>query len=67
MLFSFATTQSHFLFNDFIYDQIDGVAKGSPLAPILANLFMGNHEKYWLDNYKGSKIITYRKCVDDIS
>ena len=45
MLFSFATTQSHFLFNDFIYDQIDGVAMSSPFAPILANLFMGHHEK----------------------
>ena len=45
MLFSFATTQSYFLFNVFIYDQIDGVAMGSPLAPISANLFMGYHEK----------------------
>ena len=24
-----------------IYDQIDGVAFGSPLAPLLANLIMG--------------------------
>ena len=66
MLFSFATTQSHFLFNDFIYDQIDGVAMGSPLAPILANLFMGYHEKSWLENYKDSKISIYRRYVDDI-
>ena len=26
------------------YDQIDGIAMGFPLAPILANLFMGHHE-----------------------
>ena len=64
MLFSFATTQSHFLFNDFIYDQSDGVAMGSPSDPILANLFMG-HEKYSLDNYKRWKIIICRRYVDD--
>ena len=29
------------LFNGSFYDQIDGVAMGSPLAPVLANLFMG--------------------------
>ena len=66
MLFSFVTTQYHFLFNDFIYDQIDGVAMGSLLAPILADLFMGHHEKSRLENYKNSKILIYRRYVDDI-
>ena len=66
MLFSFATTQSHFLFNNFIYDQIHGVAMGSPLAPILADLFMGHHETSWLENYKDWKILIYRGYVDDI-
>ena len=44
-LFTVATAQTHFLFNGSFYDQIDGVAMGSPLAPVLANLFMGHHEK----------------------
>ena len=39
-LFTVATAQTHFLFNGSFYDQIDGVAMGSPLAPVLANLFM---------------------------
>ena len=30
--FSIATSETHFLFNCKIYDQIDGVAMGSPLA-----------------------------------
>ena len=34
-LFSFATAQTHFLFKGSFYDQIDGVAMGSPLAPVL--------------------------------
>ena len=28
-----------------------GVAMGSPLAPILANLFLGFHEETWLNNF----------------
>ena len=44
-LFEFATSGTHFLFDGNYYDQIDGVAMGSPLRPILANLFMNFHEK----------------------
>ena len=33
-LFTIATSQTHFLFNGSFYDQIDGVAMGSPLAPV---------------------------------
>ena len=40
-LFKFATSGTHFLFNGNCYDQIDGVAMGSPLGPVLANLFIG--------------------------
>ena len=47
-LFIYATSKTHFLFNDSIYDQIDGVAMGSPLAPVLANLFMGHYEHKWI-------------------
>ena len=48
------------------YDQIDGEAMGSPLAPVLANLFMGHHEKRWLENYNiNSGIEFHRRYVDD--
>ena len=40
-LFLFATSQSHFLFNNKCYNQIDGVAMVSSLAPVLSNTFMG--------------------------
>ena len=36
----------------------------SPLAPVLANLFMGQHEKRWLENYN-SGIEFYRRYVDN--
>ena len=64
-LLRFATAQTHFLFKGSIYDQVDGVSMGSPLAPVLANLFMGHNEKDWIENYKGSKTLFYRRYVDD--
>ena len=48
-LFIYATKETHFLFDSNMYDQIDGVAMGSPLGPALANLFMGHHECNWLN------------------
>ena len=65
-LFKFATCETHFLFNGKFYDQIDGVAMGSPLAPVLANLFMGHNEKLWLENFQGTPPSYYRRYVDDI-
>ena len=37
------------MFNSKFYNQIDGLAMGSPSAPVLANIFMGFH-KSKLDN-----------------
>ena len=65
-LFNFATAQTHFLFKGSFFDQTtDGVAMGSPLAPGLVNLYMGYHERIWLENYKDSSILFYRRYVDD--
>ena len=64
-LFSFATAETHFLFKGSFYDQNDGVAMGSPLAPVLANLFLGHHEKIWLEQYQGPEVLFYRRYVDD--
>ena len=43
-LFLFATSQTHFILNNKFYNQIDGVAMGFPLAPVLANIFIGFYE-----------------------
>ena len=39
-LFLFTTSHTNFIFNSKFYNQINGVAMGSPLAPFLANIFM---------------------------
>ena len=54
-LFLFATSQAHFIFNSKFYNQIDGVVVGSPLAPVLANIFIGFHESKWLNEYNLKK------------
>ena len=64
-LFQFATSQTNFLFNGSKYDQVDGVAMGSPLAPILANIFMGYHEKGWIRNYNYGGLLYCKRYVDD--
>ena len=39
---------------------------GSPLAPVLANIFMGFHESKWLNEYNLNKSKFYLRYVDDI-
>ena len=54
-LFLFTTLQTHFIFNSKVYNQIDGVAMGSLLDPVLPNIFMGFHESKWLNEYNFNK------------
>ena len=54
------------MFKDKFYDQIDGVAMGSPLGSVLANLFMGYNEQKWLQPFEECELILYRRYVDDI-
>ena len=47
-LLEFATKRSFFIFNGKFYNQIDGIAMGSPLGPTLANVFLCHWEQIWL-------------------
>ena len=62
-----ATTESSFIFDNKHYNQIDGVAMGSPLDPTLANAFLSHYEKIWLKECSSQfKPVVYRHYVDDI-
>ena len=39
---------------------------GSPLPPVLTNIFMGFHESKWLNEYNLNKPRFYLRYVDDI-
>ena len=65
-LFLFATSRTHFIFNSKFYNQIDGVAMGSPLAPVPANIFMGFHKSKWLNEYSFNKPKLCLRYADDI-
>ena len=40
------TSDVEFSFNNTMYQQCDGVAMGSPLGPVLANIFVGHCESF---------------------
>ena len=62
----FATSQTHSICNSNFYYPIDGVAMGSPLAFVLANIFMGFYKSKWLNEYNLNKPKFYLRYVDDI-
>ena len=64
VLLEFATKKSHFIFDGQFYDQIDGVAMGSPLGPVLANIFMCHFKEEWVFNNNARPSIWFR-YVDD--
>ena len=57
------TKDQLFLFNGQLYEQTEGVAMGSPLGPLLANVFMCSIEEA-LDR-EGKMPSYYRRYVDD--
>ncbi|BHF66756.1 hypothetical protein SprV_0200977800 [Sparganum proliferum] len=59
------TLNVQFLFDKQLYRQIDGVAMGSPLGPLLADVIMGKLERFQLSN-QIANLKHYGRYVDDI-
>ena len=55
-LFEFATSGTHILFDGNYCDQVNGVATGSPLEIVLANLFMGFYKN---NSYRSLVFVTF--------
>ena len=64
-LLVYAAKESHFLFDGKLYQQIDGVSMGSPLAPILAEIFLQDFEKKHSSSFKNMGILYWKRYVDD--
>ena len=60
----FATSRTRFLFNRKFYNQIDGVAMGSFLAPALANIFIDFYESKWLNEYNLKNLLKVKSESD---
>ena len=57
------TKNVHFTLNGQIYIQVDGVAMESPLAPLLADIFMIELKRSLIPKLR--KIKFWRRCVND--
>jgi hypothetical protein len=60
------TQESHFQFNGEYYDQVDGVAMGSSLGPLFANIFMPHLEKKHMGTLKKLGVLMWKRYVDDL-
>ena len=59
-------SESIFLYKDGVYKQHDGVAMGSPLAPLLAEWFVSKIENNIMQQDISYKPIFYKRYVDDV-
>ena len=65
-LLCLAVKNGHFLFNNSLYEQVDGVAMGSPLGSLFANIFLAFHKRNWLTNCPLEfKPLVFRPNIDD--
>ncbi|CAF2134469.1 unnamed protein product [Rotaria magnacalcarata] len=60
-----ATSETHFSFNNEHYIQHNGVAMGSPLAPIIADIFMIHLENKLMQKLRKAGLLWYKRYIDD--
>ena len=63
-LLELCTKIMHFSFNNKIYKQTNGVAMGSPLGPVIANIFMVHLEETMIPQLS-TKMSSWYRFVDD--
>ena len=65
-LLELSLLDTHFIFDDILYKQVNGLAMGQPVAPTLANIFLCFYEEKWLNECPPHfKPILYKRYIDD--
>ena len=64
-LLDMTTSHTYFSFNNKYYQQHNGVAMGSPLAPVLADVFMIHLENKVMTKLREAGVLCYKRYVDD--
>jgi hypothetical protein len=60
-----ARSDTHFLFDNKMYTQHNGVAMGAPLAPVVADIFMAHMETSLMDQLMEIGVCEWHRYVDD--
>ena len=63
-LLEFCFRSTYFTFQGWLYEQQEGAAMGSPISPIVANLFMEDFEKKVIDSSPHTPCF-WRRFIDD--
>ncbi|CAF1345844.1 unnamed protein product [Adineta ricciae] len=59
------TKETNFIFNDKIYSQTNGIAMGSPLGPLFADIYVNYLEERLLPRLKRNGLLYWKRYVDD--
>ena len=61
-----ATSQTYFHFKQKIYSQCNRISMGSPLGPLLADIFVIHLENKLMQKLKDNGLTLYKRYVDDV-
>jgi hypothetical protein len=60
-----STKDTSFIFNNKIYSQINGIAMGSPLGPLFADVYVNYLENKLMSRLRTNGVLFWRRFVDD--
>lgn len=64
-LLDISTKDTNFIFNNKIFSQVDGIAMGSPLGPVFADIFVNHLEEKLMPILTSNGVLFWRRFVDD--